>query len=39
MEDQNWSGMRAIMFSIFSASHDYDKQFIIAEQLEDQGRW
>jgi hypothetical protein len=39
MEDRNWSGMCAIMASIFSAFHDYDKQFILAEQLEDQGRW
>jgi len=33
-QDQNWSGLHAIMSSIFSAFHHFDQKLILAEQLE-----
>jgi hypothetical protein len=38
-QDQNWSGLCAIMCSIFSAFHHFDKKLILAEQLERYARW
>jgi hypothetical protein len=38
-QDQNWSGLGAIMSSIFSAYHRFDQKLILAEQLEKYARW
>jgi hypothetical protein len=38
-QDPNWSGLSAIMSSIFSAFHRYDQKHIFAEQLDNYSRW
>lgn len=38
-QDPNWSGLCAIMSSIFSAFHRFDQKLILAEQLENYARW
>lgn len=37
-QDQNWSGLRAIMSAVFSAFHRYDQKLILSEQFEDYAR-
>jgi hypothetical protein len=37
-QDQNWSGLCAIMSSIFSAFHRFDRNIIFAERLENYSR-
>lgn len=37
-QDQNWSGLHAILSSMFSAFHPFDRKLILTEQLEGYGR-
>jgi hypothetical protein len=38
-QDPNWAGLCAIMPSIFSAIHRFDRHLIFAERLESLPRW
>ncbi len=38
-QDENWSGLRAIMSSIFSAFHRFDQKTILGEHYENYSRW
>ncbi len=38
MQNENWSGLRAVMSSIFCAFHRFDQKIILAEQYVDYSR-
>ena len=38
VQNENWSGLRAVMSSIFCAFHRFDQKIILAEQYVDYSR-